>query len=307
MRVFRDHIRIGIVLLLAAALLAGCGQTGPRPAAETPEPTPEPTPASTPEPTPPPTPEPTPAPTPTPTPAPTPSPTPESLPPSTGTDISEIPPELRGKPDPVSTAEPALPPVPTDDSFFTDAAFFGNSLMDGLRLFGGLKHGDFYSGTSASVVSVGMVKDFQIADGEKTTMLDALLAQQYRKIFVLFGINELGFQVSGFINIYSELLAQVADGEPDAKIYILSLTPITAKRSEESDLFTRERVEEFNAAVADMAERLGYEYIDLYSAMADESGWLPEADASDGIHFTGPKYVEWANFLRSYTAQSELG
>lgn len=298
MRFIKDHIRIGIVLLLAAALLAGCGQASPRPAE-----TAAPAPASTPAPTP----APTPTPTPAPTPAPTPEPTPEPLPPSTGTDISEIPPELRGKPDPVSTAEPAPPPVPTDDSFFADAAFFGNSLMDGLRLFGGLKHGDFYSGTSASVVSVSMVKDYKTDDGEKTTMLDALLARQYQKIFVLFGVNELGFQVNGFINIYSELLEQVAAGEPDAKIYILSLTPITAKRSEESDLFTRERVEEFNAAVADMAERLGYEYIDLYSAMADENGWLPESDASDGIHFTGPKYVAWANFLRSYTAQSEIG
>ena len=49
-----------------------------------------------------------------------------------------------------------------------------------------------------------------------------------------------------------------------------------------------------------MAERCGCEYMDLYSAMVDEDGWLPEEDATDGIHFTGPKYVEWAEYLRTY-------
>ena len=59
-------------------------------------------------------------------------------------------------PEPTPSPAPTEPPAPTrlDDSFFDDAAFLGNSLMDGLRLFGGLQYGDFYSGTSASVVSV---------------------------------------------------------------------------------------------------------------------------------------------------------
>ena len=278
MRKLRRNKRIWITLLLAALLLSGCGQSAPSPAAPTqtaempalsPVPTaaPAPTPASTPEPTPEPTPKPEP-----------PSPTP-------GTDVT-VP----------ATQEPTR----VDDSFFADAAFFGNSLMEGLHLFGGLKYGDFYSGTSASVVSVSTVKDFKDSQGESSTLLHALLEKQYKKIFVLFGINELGFHVNGFIDIYSELLDEIAAGEPDAQIFILSLTPITEKRSEDSDLFTKDRVEEFNRAVAAMAARRGCIYMDLYNALADGNGWLPEQDASDGIHFTGAKYVEWANFLRSY-------
>ena len=131
-------------------------------------------------------------------------------------------------------------------------------------------------------------------------MLQALLEKQYRRIFVLFGINELGFQVNGFIDLYAELLAEIAENEPEAEIFILSLTPITEKRAEESDLFTKERVLEFNEALRKMAERSGCEYMDLYSVLADENGWLPEAASMDGIHFTGPEYREWAEFLRCY-------
>ena len=271
MRFLRSKNRIWIALVLAAALLSACGSQKAPPA---PEPTPTPVPA-------------TPAPTPEPTPVPaeilpaTPAPTPE-------------PTEA-----PVWTAPPE-PLSRVDDGFFADAAFLGNSLMDGLRLFGGLRCGDFYSGTSASVISVNTVRDARNSAGASCTRMEALLEKQYNKIYVLFGINELGFNVDSFTSIYSELLAQIAAGEPNASICVLSLTPITRQRDAEDDLFTRERVLEFNAAIAEMAEREGYFFLDLYSALADEEGWLPEDQATDGIHFKPSKYVEWADFLRAH-------
>lgn len=287
MRSVHRKNRIWIVLLALTLLLSACGQPAPQPT-----PTPEPT--ETPAPTPEPTPVPTPAPTPEPTPAPA-SDSDITVPPASPTDIPE------------PTPEPAPPPpLRVDDSYFADAAFLGNSLMDGLRLFGKLEYGDFYSGTSASVVSVNTVRDYRAKEGdEPCTRLDALLRKQYNKIYVIFGINELGFHIDGFIDIYSELLAQIAEGEPDALIYVLSLTPITEKRDASDDIFTRERILAFNEAVKAMAERDGYIYLDLYDALVGEDGWLPENQASDGIHFTPGKYIEWAEFLRTHVVERD--
>ena len=117
---------------------------------------------------------------------------------------------------------------------------------------------------------------------------------------MLFGINELGFNVDSFAELYGELLDRIAAGEPNAKIIVLSLTPITRARDREDDLFTRERVEQFNQAVAEMATSRGYTYLNLYDALADEEGWLPENQATDGIHFQPSKYLEWADFLRTH-------
>ena len=282
MRYLLRKNRIWIALALAALLLAGCGNSAAPAPTATPEPTPTPTAAPTPSPTPAPTPEPTAEPTKSPA---TPSDLP--VPPASPTDIAVTP-------------TPAPTPTRVDDSFFADAAFLGNSLMEGLRFFGGLSYGDFYCGTSASVVSVSSVRDYRDGDGAASTMLDALLEKQYGKIFVLFGINELGFHIDGFTGIYAELLDALAAGEPDAEIYILSLTPITEARSKSSDMFTGERVLEFNQAIAALAAEHGCIYMDLYKALADENGWLPEKDSTDGIHFTGAKYAEWAEFLRTY-------
>ena len=293
-------------------------------------PTAAPSPSATPVPSPPataaPAPSPTPTPAPTPTPLPTPAPDPAVMPVPSPPPTEPPPPDLMPTPSP--TPPPAETPVPSkrpssasdlkpkpatgtdlkpvepvgavDDSFFADAAFVGNSLMDGLHLFGGLQYGDFYSGTSASVISAATVTDFKNSVGAPSTMLNALLEKQYNKIFLLFGVNELGFYVNVFIDIYTDLLAQIAAGEPNAKLYILSLTPVTMGRSTSSDVFTRERVETFNAEIRAMAEREGYVYMDLYTPMADANGWLPEYESTDGVHFSASKYSQWADFLRSF-------
>ena len=130
----KNRIWIAAALLLAL-LLAGCGDT-PKPAA---------------------TPAPTEAPA---TPAPTPEPTELPVYPASDTDLTgpaqtpgpeTTPPPVT--PPPVVVTEPPSGTEKVDDTYFADAAFLGNSLMDGLRLFGKLQYGDFYSGTSASVVS----------------------------------------------------------------------------------------------------------------------------------------------------------
>ena len=210
---------------------------------------------------------------------------------------------------PAPTSEPTPEPVPEEtpepraervtDDYFADAAFFGNSLMDGLHRFGGLEYGAFFAGTSASVLSVENIRDARLSDGSPATLLDALLEQQYGKIYVLLGINELGFNTQAFVELYAGLLDKIAEAEPAAEIFVMSLTPITQKRSSSEDLFTRERVEEFNAAIRSMTEEHGFTYLDLYTAFADENGWLPEAQSTDGVHFTAEKYLEWAEYLRT--------
>lgn len=214
------------------------------------------------------------------------------------------PPAETPEPTPEPAAEPVGPDVPereaVDDSYFEDAAFFGNSLVRGLDMFGGLDDGDFFAATSANVISVGMTRDSQTSDGSPATLLQALEEKQYRKIYLLFGINEIGFNTDSFVSLYGGVLDEIAASEPDAQLYIMSLTPITEKRSASDDVFKRERVEEFNERLYALAEERGCYYLDIYSALADENGWLPSEHSTDGIHFTAEKYPEWADYLRTH-------
>lgn len=225
-----------------------------------------------------------PAPTETPEPTPSPSPTPQRV-------------------GPAVTAQPRV-----GDGFFEDTAFFGNSLVGGLRLFGKLNTATFFGVTNAAVYNVATTLNSTLSNGKECTMLEALGEKQYGKVYVLLGINELGFEPEYFAECMDEVLDEIAALEPKAELYLMSLTPITRERSEDDSVFTRERILAYNAQLYAMAERRGCWYVDLFEALAGPDGYLPAEISTDGIHLTRDSYPIWSEYLRTHyapTADSE--
>lgn len=187
-----------------------------------------------------------------------------------------------------------------DDGFFADAAFLGNSLVDGLHRHGGLSEGSFFAATSASVVNVDMTKNCWLESGAKATLMAALTEKQYAKIYILLGINEIGFDPDYFSELYGAMLDKLRESEPDADIYIMSLSPITEERSGYRDVFNMERVGIYNEALYALAQEKACYYVDLCQALAGEDGYLPKEESTDGIHLKPEKYPQWADYLRTH-------
>ena len=60
---------------------------------------------------------------------------------------------------------------------------------------------------------------------------------------MMFGINELGWRsLELFRDYYVELIEEVKKLQPDAKIYILSIFPVTQKTSEVDKTFNNDNV-----------------------------------------------------------------
>ena len=190
--------------------------------------------------------------------------------------------------------------------FFENAAFFGNSLIEGLNIYGGLG-GDYFAATSASVVSVTSSKTETLPDGEEGTLLQKLLCaieeKEYERVYILLGINEIGFELPTFISLYDEMMDEIVEAAPETEVYIISITPVTEEKSFASETFCRERVEEYNTALYTLAQERGFYYADLYTALAGEDGFLPAEDSTDGVHLTIPKYTQWADYLREHYAE----
>lgn len=209
-------------------------------------------------------------------------------------ELEQVCPDLEGQP-------------AVEDEFFENAAFFGNSLVDGLRIYGGLRHGDFFAATSASVFSVTTAMTEKLPDGTKVTLLETLLSaleeKAYERLYILLGINEMMFEPGYFVDTYAGIISAINEASPESDIYIISLTPVTESKSEDESVFTRQRIEEFNEALYKLAADTGSYYADLYTALADENGYLPEEESKDGIHLSVEKYVQWADYLRTHYAQ----
>lgn len=189
-----------------------------------------------------------------------------------------------------------------DDSYFADAAFMGNSLMDGFRLFSGLTTCDYYAATSMTVVGATSKACITLDNGNAGTLVDGLVQKPYGKIYILLGINEIGFDVQTFIDYYSAMLDTIIAAQPNCDIYIMGITPVSETKSNGSTTFNMTRINEYNTALHKLAADKGCYYMDLVSALAGPDGYLPSDETTDGVHFSAKVYQAWLDYVKTHYA-----
>lgn len=210
-------------------------------------------------------------------------------------------------PEPSVSVEPTKPvgpyvPLcdPADDEFFSDAAFMGNSLMNGFELYTGLTTPDYYTATSMTVIAAQSSANIQLDNGTMGTMVDALCQKPYGKIYIELGINEIGLAVEDFIGYYSDMLDAIIAGQPNCDVYICGITPVSSAKNSSGEVFNMERIYSYNSALYDLAAEKGVYYLDLVSALAGADGFLPADKTFDGVHFTPELYMVWLDYVRTH-------
>lgn len=219
--------------------------------------------------------------------------------------------------------EPSLPPEPSvepydysrpapeseevEDSWFQDSVFLGDSRTDGLRLYGGIKEADFicYKGL--------MAREFDqkacINDGtEKITPRAALEKKVYGKVYVMLGLNELGFPAEAFAEDFAVLLDQIREVQPEAVIYVQPVIPVNTQKAKEKDqpyYITNEKIAQFNAEIVRLAQEKRMIFVNVAEGLTDENGELPYDSATDGVHFTKAWYQNWFSYLKLHTVDPE--
>lgn len=261
-------------LTLSLSLPAGCAAAGdgPVPTPDTPSNPPASQPVSTPDPTP--TPEPTPA-----------YPLYEF-----GTPLEE--------------SEPVA-----DDSFFDTAVFLGDSRTEGLQMFSGLKNGTFYWARGMSVFHADS-EDYKVfeVDGEQLTLVGTLSKHQYESVYIMIGINELGYPAESYETGMATLVDKVIAAQPNAVIYLQTLPPVNDAVAQANGLasyINNAQVDLFNEAIVRVAKEKKVVLLDTASVYRGPDGQLPAELASDGAHFVYSGYTIWADYLRCHVMDPE--
>ena len=201
---------------------------------------------------------------------------------------------------PVSESEPV------EDAYFVDAVFLGDSRTDGLRLYSGLKEGTFLCLTGATVESVFTKAAWPMADGTKIPMLDALAQQECGKIYLMLGINELGWAGTEIFRDQSvKLLERLRADHPDADIYIQSILPVSAAQDAQKSYVNNKRIEDYNGVWRELAEELDIAYLEVGEVLTGEDGCLPKDLTYDGVHLTPRGCKIWMEYLRTHTLIEE--
>lgn len=201
------------------------------------------------------------------------------------------------------TASPDAPPAvqtPVEDSYFDDAVFLGDSRTEGFHLYSGLKTGQYLYAVGATVQSV-FTKATEKTGHGKVPLLDALDALDFSKVYIMLGVNELGWpKTAQFHDQYVQVVDRIRDGHPGADIILQSLPPVSAKQEAKGSYVNNRRIEEFNEVIRQVAEETGCIYLDVAEAVTGEDGCLPADETTDGVHLNTKGCGKWLEYLKDH-------
>ena len=213
-------------------------------------------------------------------------------------------PKVPEAPAPADHTEPAEEPEPdgepemyeADTSYFDDALFIGDSRTVGLHVYGNLGNAVVVADSGMNVYKI-FEKEFDTASGEKQLLETILSERQFGKIYIMLGINELGYDFDRTVARYTELVERIRDMQPDARIFLEANLHITEKKSASSSVYTNENINRFNEAVAQMADNRTIFYLDVNELFDDENGALAQMYTMDNAHVLGKYYSDWVDWI----------
>lgn len=223
-------------------------------------------------------------------------------------DMSEQPPEKNVPEDvPYDFSQPVPQGEAVDNSYFDDAAFVGDSRTDGFMLYSGIATGKNLTSNGLSIFKLAEKKALTIG-GKKYTLLEALALEQYGKVYLSLGVNELGVHNDkGFYSSYCAAIDEIRKIQPNAVIYIQGLIPLNEGQIEKHNgnkyNLTNEHLRVYNDLMRKAAEEKQVAYLDLYSEFADEDGALPEGISRDGVHLVKDACKQWLEYLKTHTVE----
>ena len=202
--------------------------------------------------------------------------------------------------------EAAWAPVPeseaVEDTYFQDVVFLGDSRTEGFSLYSGLKEGKYFYSVGATVESVFSKNVWTMADGSKVPLLDAVAKEPCGKIYVMLGVNELGWvKVETFQNQYAKVIDRLREDHPDAQIVLQSILPVSAKQDAKKTYVNNARIQTYNEAIMALAEEKDCAYVNVAEAVTGEDGCLRPELTFDGVHLNTQGCRIWLDYLRTHS------
>lgn len=182
---------------------------------------------------------------------------------------------------------------------FSDAVFIGDSRTEGLQINTGLTTARFLAAKGLMVDTALKNNVIKLKSGSKGTVIDGLKEGSYSRVYLMFGMNELGWPyLDVFTNRYEKLIEEIKSVQPNATIYVQSILPVSKEKSDKDSIYNNENISKFNKAIKEMADKNGYVYLDVASAVMDSNSALPSNASADGVHLNKEYSQKWLNYLR---------
>lgn len=226
---------------------------------------------------------------------------------TSGTTTTATAADMNGSVTSTTTATAPIEPLPefrsSDASYFDDALFIGDSRTVGISEYGNLQNADYFCNTGMSVYNLFSADEYVRSMGKRMKLDSLFEKKQYGKIYLMLGINELGYDFDVTIAKYSETVNFIREKQPDAIVYIQANLHVTKSRCDSDAIFNNTNIDRFNQSISALADGRDIFYIDINEVFDDANGNLAEEYTSDNAHVYAKHYVDWSNWLCTKTIE----
>ena len=189
-------------------------------------------------------------------------------------------------------------------SYFNDAVFLGDSRTLGISDYAGLEEAEFYCDSGMMIFKLLEEEVTFQKTGEKVNLREVMQEKQYGKIYIMLGMNELGYGNTGlYLEKYREVLQQLREWQPDAVIYVMANLHVSKEKNNPETEFNNININDKNAAAASLANGTDVFYLDANPLFTDEEGFLNAELTFDGVHLYAKHYDAWREFLLSHAVE----
>ena len=201
--------------------------------------------------------------------------------------------------EPVTTKAPDTTKAPqSNEEYFSDALFLGDSRTVGFYLYAKIPGATYFARTSMNVYNVFDDKVSETKDTSSYNLAELLSAKKFGKIYILLGINEIGYSYSSVVNNYSTVIDYIRQYQPDAKIIIQSNMHVTKKKSDSNpNTFSNSRIDELNRRLSALADNKKIFYLGFEEIFDDASGAMSAEYSGDGVHLYAKCYKLWRDWI----------
>lgn len=181
------------------------------------------------------------------------------------------------------------------------ALFIGDSRTVGLMEYSCIDNADFFANVGMSVYNIHK-KAIPVPKVGKVTLTELLDNKKYDKIYIMLGINEIGYKLENTVTEYDNLIKFIKEKQPNAIIFIEANIHVIKSRSDSDKVVNNTAIDTLNHAVSKFANNKDIFYIDANVIFDDENKSLSSDKTEDGAHLYAKYYKEWGDWIVNQTA-----
>ena len=166
-------------------------------------------------------------------------------------------------------------------------------------MYGRLGSADYFANAGMSVFNLF---DKVVEDQNFTaqSLCQLLGSREYETIYLMLGINEVGYPLSSLEKQYASVVKQIRELEPNASLVLQGNLGVTRDKAAKQAYFSPDSVNALNEMIAALADGKTIFYLPPADIFSDEEGYLKSDITGDGVHPYAAEYLTWAAWLKNH-------